>query len=158
MNRRRGGARCAALLVGLFAAGIAHAACIAVASSPDGERVAAVSLPAQAPVFTVTYVHSVTRTPVEERYRVDGDAIVETEIRFEQHGPGLPTEPDAGERWTRLGDRYVVTLNRRFLRVVMRIDAETRPTLSTDGQRVDLAQWGSRSLELKPIPEPCTQR
>ncbi len=46
--------------------------------------------------FAVTYVHSVTRTPVVERYRVEGDAIVQTEIDFVQHGPGLPTEPDAG--------------------------------------------------------------
>ena len=59
------------------------------------------------PTFTVNYVHSVTRTPVDERYRIDGNSIVETEIRFDQHGPGLPTEADAGAQWTRRDGRYV---------------------------------------------------
>ena len=50
--------------------------------------------------------HSVTRTPVDERYRVDGDAIVQTGIAFEQHGPGLPTEADAGGTLRARGRRF----------------------------------------------------
>ena len=110
MTARLGRARCIALLPGLVAslltAEIAAAACVAIASHPDGAPLATYGLAAREPVFTVTYVHSVTLTPVEERYRIDGSTTVETVIRFEQHGPGLPTEADAGEQWTRRGDRF----------------------------------------------------
>jgi hypothetical protein len=61
-------------------------------------------------------VHSVTRTPVDERYRVERGTIVQTRLRFEQHGPGLPTEADAGGTWTREGGAYVVTMERRLAR------------------------------------------
>lgn len=167
MIRRSGHARVAllpdpfaaaiALLAGLFGAGVAHGACLAVASHPEGERLSAVALPQDNPSFVVTYVHSVTRTPVEERYRVDDETIVETEIRFEEHGPGLPTEPDAGAQWTRRDGRYVVTVNRRFPRVVMRIDSSTHPTLAASARIVDLAQWGNRALVLEAVPEPCAR-
>jgi hypothetical protein len=167
MIRRSGHARLAlrpgthaagfALLPGLIAAGITHGACLAIASNPDGERLAAVVLPQDDPSFVVTYLHSVTRTPVEERYRVDDETIVETGIRFEEHGPGLPTEPDAGAQWTRRDGHYVVTVNRRFPRVVMRIDGSTHPTLAASARIVDLAQWGNRALVLEALSGPCAR-
>ncbi len=90
------------------------AACLLLASHPDGAPLARIALPAADPAFSVTYVHSVTRTPVVERYRADGDAIVQTEIRFVQHGPGLPTEADAGGAFTRRDGEFVVSMRRRF--------------------------------------------
>jgi hypothetical protein len=141
--------------VGLLVAGIAQAACLTIASNPEGKVLARLPFPAETPTFAVTYVHSVTRTPVEERYRLDGETIVETEIRFEQHGPGLPTEPDPGGQWSRRDGKYVVTMQRRFPRVVMRIDAATRPRLVAAGHAVDLARWGNRSLALAALPGPC---
>jgi hypothetical protein len=155
MSPGPGYALCAALLAGPLTAGIVEAACLAITANPGGERFLALPLPSDVPAFTLTYVHSVTRTPVEERYRVEGDAIVETEIRFEQHGPGLPTEPDAGGQWRRSDGKYVVTTSRRFTRVVMRIDAATRPTLVTPARTVNLAQWGNRALALEAEPGPC---
>jgi hypothetical protein len=136
---------------------MAQAACLSIASSPDGAPLAFVALPPTDATFRLTYRHSVTRTPVEERYRVEDDAIVQTEIRFEEHGPGLPTEPDAGAQWTRRDGRYVVTLNRRFPRVTMRIESSTHPALDASARTVDLAQWGNRALELKPVPGPCAR-
>ena len=110
------------------------------------------------PDFTVTYVHSVTRTPVDERYTIDGNAIVETEIRFEQHGPGLPTEPDAGEAWTRRDGRYVVTMRRRFERIAMRVHADQKPVLAAGTRVVDLAQWGNRAIAIEVAAGPCDPR
>jgi len=159
VTARLGRARCIALLPGLVAslltAEIAAAACVAIASHPDGAPLATYGLAAREPVFTVTYVHSVTLTPVEERYRIDGSTMVETVIRFEQHGPGLPTEADAGEQWTRRDGRFEVTMNRRFERIVMRVHAAQKPMLGIGPRNVDLAQWGNRAIALSGSARPC---
>ncbi len=80
-------------------------------------------------------MHSVTRTPVTERYRVEGSGIVETEMRFEQHGPGLPTEADAGGTFSRADGRFVVTMDRRFPEIVMQVHRDQAPRIMA-GTRV----------------------
>jgi len=126
-----------------------------LASHPDGKPLAQVE--AVRSTFAIGYVHSVTRTPVDERYRADGDAIVQTRIAFEQHGPGLPTEADAGGTWRREGGKYVVTMARRFEAIAMRVHADQKPQLAVDGdpRPVNLAQWGDRALALSSRTGPC---
>ena len=119
------------------------------ASHPDGAPLASFAVEAKDSTIAVTYVHSVTRTPVEERYRIDGTAIVGTAILFAEHGPGLPTQADAGETWTRRDGRFEVTMNRRFERIVMRVDSAQKPRLAHGARTVDLAQWGNRAIVLE---------
>jgi hypothetical protein len=144
-----------ALLVPSLAAAAAGPACLAVASHPDGAPLARVE--AERGAFTISYVHSVTRTPVEERFRTDGPAIVETEMRFRRHGPGLPTEADAGGSWRREGDVYVVTMERRFDAIPIRVHADQQWRMSVEGdpRPVNLAQWGNRAIALSARPGPC---
>lgn len=146
----RAGRLAAACALATASASAAGADCLVLASHPDGATVAQVQAPGATPAFTISYLHSVTRTPVEERYRIDGATLVETEIRFRQHGPGLPTEADAGGTWRREGDTYVVTMERRFDTIAMRVHADQSPRLSIAGdpRPVDLAQWGNRALAL----------
>ena len=134
---------------------LANAACLTLAGHPDGARLSLLALPAGDAGFAITYVHSVTRTPVSERYRIAGSEIVETEIRFEQHGPGLPTEADAGGTFTRSDGRFVVTMDRHFPSIVMQVHADQSPRLTAGSRSIDLAQWGNRALTLGVIPEPC---
>ena len=145
------------LVPGVALAAGAHAACLTLASHPDGKPIAQVEAAGTSPAFTIRYIHSVTRTPVEERYRVDAASIVETEIRFRQHGPGLPTEADADGTWRRDGDTFVVTMHRRFDTIAMRVHADQSPRLAVEGdpRDVDLAQWGNRSLALAARPGAC---
>ena len=145
------------LVPGIALAAGAHAACLTLASHPDGRPLGQVEAPGASPAFAIRYLHSVTRTPVEERYRIDGASIEETEIRFTQHGPGLPTEADADGAWRRDGDTFVVTMHRRFEAIAMRVHADQSPRLSVEGdpRRVDLAQWGNRSLALAARPGAC---
>lgn len=149
----------ALLVPGLAFAGVGmvDAACLTLASHPEGAPLARVLATGAPPSFTIAYVHSVTRTPVEERYRIDGATIVETEIRFEQHGPGLPTESDAGGTWRRDGATWVVTMDRRFATIAMRVHADQSPRLSVAGdpRPVNLAQWGNRALALSAREGPC---
>ena len=134
---------------------IAHAACLTLAAHPDGARLAALTLPPDDPSFSLVYTHSVTRTPVTELYRVDGGEIVETEMRFEQHGPGLPTEADAGGTFSRAGGRFVVTMDRRFPAIVMQVHRDQSPRLIAGTRMLDLAQWGNRALSLGVMAGPC---
>jgi hypothetical protein len=144
-----------ALLPGLVAAANGDAACLLLASHPDGAPLARIALPDADPVFAVTYVHSVTRTPVVERYRAEGDAIVETEIRFVQHGPGLPTEADAGGAFVLRDGEFVVTMQRRFPVIVMRVHADQAPRIAAGGRSADLAAWGNRALAVRSSADAC---
>jgi len=149
----RAGLACA--LAAAAASPLAAAECLVLASHPDGRPLAQVE--ATRSTFAIAYVHSVTRTPVDEHYLANGEAIVQTRLTFEQHGPGLPTEADPGGTWRREDGRYVVTMARRFPSIAMRVHADQKPTLSVDGdpRRVDLAQWGDRAISLASRAGPC---
>ena len=144
-------------LAAVFLAGppTAHAACLTLAAHPDGARLLLLALAPDDTTFSIVYLHSVTRTPVTELYRVDGSEFVETEMRFEQHGPGLPTEADAGGTFTRSEGRFVVTMDRRFPAIVMQVHRDQSPRLVAGTRMLDLAQWGNRALALGVIPGPC---
>jgi hypothetical protein len=150
------GAACAsALLLGLALPGVALAACLELASHPDGATLERMALPAPAPEFTITYIHSVTRTPVEERYRVDGAGLVETQMTFSQHGPGLPTAADAGSTMQTVDGHIVVTMARSFDEIVMRVHADQSPQLHAAGRTTQLAAWGNRGLVLRAVAGTC---
>jgi hypothetical protein len=135
---------------------LANAACLTLGSHPDNAPLLQVALPADDPSFMITYVHSVTRTPVMERYAISGSEIVETEMRFEQHGPGLPTEADKGGTFSHGDGGFVVTMDRHFPTIVMRVHRDQSPRLATGTRSLDLAQWGNRALLLGVIADPCT--
>ena len=135
---------------------LANGACLTLASHPDGATLSLLALPAGDATFAITYVHSVTRTPVEERYRISGSEIIESEIRFEQHGPGLPTEADPGGTFARSDGRFIVTMDRHFPEIVMQVHADQSPRLSAGSRSIDLAQWGNRALTLGVVADPCT--
>ena len=119
-----------------------------ILAPPDGAPLARIGVDERNPTFRLTYIHSVTRTPVDEVYRVEGLRIVETEIRFVQHGPGLPTAPDAGGTFEHRDGKFVVRLNRSFDTIVMRVHADQQPALIAGAQSLDLARWGNRALAL----------
>lgn len=154
MIGRPAAALLAALAPGLAAAAV-DSACLSLSANPDGATLVRFGLPAGEPAFTIAYVHSVTRTPVVESYRVEGDAIVQTQIRFAQHGPGLPTQADPGGTFERRDGQFVVTMARRLPVIVMRVHAEQRPRLAAGAVTVDLAEWGNRSIALRATDAPC---
>ena len=143
------------LAVVIVAPSLAHAACLALTSHPDGLSLAELALPADRTGFMITYVHSVTMTPVVDVYRVAADELVETEMRFVEHGPGLPTAPDAGASFVRRDGMYIVTMDRHFPTIVMRVHRDQSPRLVVGMAPVDLAQWGNRALALGVVAGPC---
>jgi hypothetical protein len=146
----------AGLLAAFLAASTAsHAACLTLAGHPVGAPLTLLALPPDDASFSIVYTHSVTRTPVTERYRVTGSEIVETEIRFEEHGPGLPTEADAGGTFSRADGRFVVTMDRHLPEIVMQVHRDQAPRIIAGTRSIDLAQWGNRALTLGAIPGSC---
>ncbi len=136
---------CLALACSATAAPVAGS-CVTV-SAIDGSLLAAYPLAADGD-FALRYVHSVTRTPVEERYRVDGATLTQTELRFAEHGPGLPTAASSGEVWSREGDQFVVRMKRPLEGIRARVDPAQSPRLDAGAADVDLAQWGTRPIVL----------
>jgi len=146
------------LTAALLFPSLANASCLALTSHPDGAGLSQIALPEDDTSFTITYVHSVTRTPVLERYAISGSEIVETEMRFEQHGPGLPTQADSGGTFSRSDGRFVVTMDRHFPTIVMQVHRDQSPRLVAGTRSFDLAQWGNRALVLGAIPGSCAGR
>ena len=152
-GRRR--SRSLASLGMMLATSAAHAACIVVSAHPDGAALAHIDVDARDPQFRIAYVHSVTRTPGDEIYRVEGDAIVQAEIRFVEHGPGLPTAPDAGGTFEHRDGMFAMRGKRSFDTIVMRVDAGQAPKLVASDAVVDLARWGNRALAVRAQAGSC---
>lgn len=101
--------------------------------------------------FALIYLHSVTLTPVESRYRLVTEGFRQVAELFAQHGPGLAAEPLAGEQpWQVEDGRFRVGLDRELPRIRLRVDPDYRNRLVTADQEIDLTQWGRRALELGP--------
>jgi hypothetical protein len=101
--------------------------------------------------FALIYLHSVTLSPVESRYRLEADGFRQVAELFAQHGPGLAAEPVNGKRSWRIEDgRFRIALDQELPRIRLRVDPDYRNRLVTADRQVDLTQWGRGVLELGP--------
>jgi len=74
-------------------------------------------------VLEIRYIHSIHRTPVEERYHIDGEGqIVLDSVRYKSYGVGMLSELEPGETF-RLEDgaMIVANLNRAIGSIPLRI-------------------------------------
>lgn len=157
----RRGRRCfvsavaAAILVCAHSAAIACPASITVTTVPEGRIVAEIDVGGaeaedRGHDFALVYLHSVTLTPVESRYRLSADGFRQVAELFAQHGPGLAAEPVAGgQTWGVEDGRFRVGLDRELPRIRLRVDPDYRNRLVTSDREIDLTQWGRRVLELR---------
>jgi hypothetical protein len=77
-------------------------------------------------VFSLTYLHSVEKSDVEEWFVIDSEyRIVLRETRFQGQGAGLPSNLVPGERLTREGPWFRVVGMTRVLPVIqLRVDPQ----------------------------------
>lgn len=60
--------------------------------------------------FRLTWTHTVTHRPVSEIYELGADTRLHLiSMTFDEHGPNLPSAPEAGTTWTFQSDGIVVT-------------------------------------------------
>jgi hypothetical protein len=138
----------------LAVAGSTAGACALDLVDPaGGAPLARVPLPAGGD-FALVHTHSVTLRPVEARYVVRGNAIVQTAEVFDEHGPGMSTAPGPGERLDTVREggstRFVLHMQRPIPRLVVRLHERPAFRLDVAGHGIDLGQWRTRSVELRP--------
>ncbi|TNE40701.1 MAG: DUF1850 domain-containing protein [Alphaproteobacteria bacterium] len=107
---------------------------------PDGEN-----------DFSLFFIHSVSKTEVEDQYRVNGPHIIQTAELFIAHGAGLPSLKDeVGEQsWTLENGQFVLKMDRPIDKLVLRVNPDYRNRLVFDGTDLDITQWGRRALLIR---------
>lgn len=105
--------------------------------------------------FELSFIHSVSRTPVRDLYRVDNGQIVQTAEIFMAHGAGLPSianDMDA-TGWRHENGTFILDMHRLTGPIPIRIQAEFNNTLHIAGTDLPLADLGHSALTLAPCDE-----
>lgn len=109
--------------------------------------------------FDLSFIHSVSRTPVTDSYLVVGDEIVQTREVFVAHGAGLPSianDMDA-TGWRHEDGHFILDMNRHTGPIPLRIQAQFKNTIHIDGTDLPLADLGYPALTLAPCDEETSQ-
>ena len=108
--------------------------------------------------FTLTYVHSVQKTPVYEVYGIDGrGAVVLRETRVKSLGYGLPA-PTPDNHYLLEGEFLVIRdMNRRIGTLLIRVSFHQPMELSFGERVFDLQQCG-RAGDLIEVRALCARR
>lgn len=116
---------------------------------PGGQRIAAYPVDGDAG-FALGFIHSVSRTPVLDTYRIAAQGIVQTSEVFEAHGAGLPSlgnEMDA-TGWRHENGRFILDLDRPIGTMIVRVQAEFKNTLHIADRTIPLAALGQSALRV----------
>lgn len=121
-----------------------------------GTGVAIARLPLGDPAtFELSFIHSVSRTPVRDLYRVEDGQIVQTAEIFLAHGAGLPSIADDIDAtgWRHENGQFILDMHRLTGPIPIRIQAEFKNTLHIAGTDLPLAELGHPALTLAPCDE-----
>lgn len=128
--------------------------CLAVSQFPEGRELMRAGLGGEQK-FSLSFIHSVSRTPVEDIYRVTGNRIIQTEERFMAHGAGLPSHPEepGGVSWEQDGETFILKMERPIPKLVVRTDKNYRNRLILGYRTINLNQWEDQALLLHIVSE-----
>jgi hypothetical protein len=100
--------------------------------------------------FALTFIHSVSKTPVRDEYDIDDSNIIQTAEIFEAHGAGLPSDiQDPGAvSWENRDGRFILHLKRPIPQLVVRTDRNYKNRLLLGRKEINLCQWEDQALEL----------
>ncbi|MBR9764430.1 MAG: DUF1850 domain-containing protein [Rhodobacteraceae bacterium] len=161
--RQAGAAACAAaplLAIGLGAAQAASGAPSLCLSETRGTQALVKRVPlGPDATFALSFIHSVSRTPVTDHYRIEDGRILQTSEVFMAHGAGLPSianDMDA-TGWRHENGHFILDLNRYTGPIPLRIQAQFKNTLHVAGTELPLASLGHSALTLAPCDEEITQ-
>lgn len=104
--------------------------------------------------FSLSFIHSVSKTPVRDDYQAFDFRIIQTAETFQAHGAGLPSgidEPGV-TGWEHHDGRFVVRMKRHIPRLIVRTDRNYRNRLHIDGNAINLNAWEDQALELAIVP------
>lgn len=98
--------------------------------------------------FTLSFIHSVSKTRVTDVYEVQACKIVQTKELFKAHGAGLPSSPDepGGLLWEKTKDQFILHMKRPISKLVVRTDKNYQNRLILNSLTIDLNQWKDQAL------------
>ncbi|WP_319408616.1 DUF1850 domain-containing protein [uncultured Desulfosarcina sp.] len=106
--------------------------------------------------FSLSFIHSVSQTPVRDDYQTLDSRIIQTAETFQAHGAGLPsgTDETGVTGWEHHDGHFIIRMQRPIHRLIVRTDRNYRNRLHIDGKEIDLNAWEDQALELAIVP--CT--
>jgi hypothetical protein len=99
------------LIVSVLAAASLHPAFLGliIEDGETGERLAFMNIKPEEE-FSIKYIHSIHRTPVLEIYHANEEGkIIQTEMRFEEFGVGMPSGATGTEVFTQKDGAYILS-------------------------------------------------
>ncbi|MDR9413205.1 MAG: DUF1850 domain-containing protein [Spiribacter sp.] len=133
----------------------AHSLGLEVREARTSERLDCLPLADRA--FSLTFIHSVSQTPVEDVYTLEGEGserqLVQTAEHFVTHGQGLPSMADEPgvTRLEHTDTGFVAHMRRPISKLIIRAHPDFDNTLRADGRRIDLTNWPDRALRIEPV-------
>jgi len=127
--------------------------CLSIRQYPGMTLLAAEPM-TRSDIFSLSFIHSVTRTPVQDIYRVDPDGICQTSEIFESHCAGLPysDQETNATRWEQRDGKFILHMERKIPRLVVRTDQNYKNRLHLPDRVIDLNQWEDQALLLDITP------
>ncbi|MEB8387686.1 DUF1850 domain-containing protein [Rhodobacteraceae bacterium KMM 6894] len=102
-------------------------------------------------LFSLGFIHSVSKTPVLDTYEIRSGQIVQTSEIFLAHGAGLPSMGDEVDAtgWRHENGRFILDLDRDIGTMIVRVQAEFKNTLHIADQSIPLASLGQSALRIE---------
>ncbi len=99
-------------------------------------------------IFEISFIHSVSLSPVYEYYRIEDGNIVLYETDFSYSSAGLPTETEGEEKLIMEKDKFkLVNMNRAFKEINYGIVKEWNFKLYIKGKEYNLSKmFGTRRV------------
>ena len=102
----------------------------------DGQKTLLVRQIRDAAPFTIHFIHSVQKTPVEEFLTAHADGHFHLAgTRYQSHGVGLPFLPEEGN-FRREGDYFVLDMERDYQELSLRTGVGTELTITAGGKTI----------------------
>lgn len=124
----------------------------------DGDGVVKARLELPDGVFDHVYLHSVHKSPVAERFRVESHGLAQAtmrlyELRFRDSGVGMPSDVEGGFRLE--GDTFILAMHRSFKTIPLRVSPVVGHGLSVGGVFHPFLAWAAPG---KPLVLSATMR
>lgn len=122
---------------------------LAVVRFPGGHELIRVALEHETG-FSLSFIHSVSKTRVTDIYQAREKEIIQTAERFRAHGAGLPSSVDepGGLTWEKEGDEFILRMERPIKKLVVRTDKNYENRLVIGKKTINLNQWEDQALLL----------
>jgi hypothetical protein len=107
--------------------------------------------------FAHHYVHTINLSPVDEYFRIEGRRLRLYELRYDTNSVGMPSDAELGFRIE--GGRYVLSMDRSFDRIPLRVSIRPEHGIVANGTYYPFSRWmrpmgplvltGDRALDIR---------